>query len=418
MVRNEGFLWWLEREVRTESSRSLGSVGSVTSADNDAPASSLPESLRVTNLDSIRGWAVLGILVMNAVSFGLVPAAYFNLSAGGDQSWLDWVIGGAGEILIDQKTMALFSMLFGTGIVLFADRAATKSGHPVALSLWRNFLLLLIGLGHSMIWEGDVLVIYALCAPFLILMRNLRPRGLVIVGTVLVLWSVALAPVVQRGIPADGLGLGDYWLTDGSPMSDSVGLFLINDFFARSLGMMLIGVALYRLEIIQGAKPRQFYRRMAVWGLAIGLPIATVGLALQITSDFSPSIAVIGEVPNTLATIPIALGYLALITLWNQRAVTRTHERVRAVGRMALTNYLVQTVLGIVILGTLADPATNSRTTVLVFVMAVAGMQLVWSLPWLNRFRFGPAEWLWRCGTYCRREPLRRRPADECIDGR
>ena len=120
----------------------------MNSATDNVRASSLPDSLRVTNLDSIRGLAVLGILVMNAVSFGLVPAAYFNLSAGGNRSWLDWVIGAAGEVLVDQKTMALFSMLFGTGIVLFADRAATKSDHPVALSLWRNFLLLLIGLGR------------------------------------------------------------------------------------------------------------------------------------------------------------------------------------------------------------------------------------------------------------------------------
>ncbi|CAB4620727.1 unannotated protein [freshwater metagenome] len=389
----------------------------MNSATDNVRASSLPDSLRVTNLDSIRGLAVLGILVMNAVSFGLVPAAYFNLSAGGNRSWLDWIIGAAGEVLVDQKTMALFSMLFGTGIVLFADRAAAKSDHPVALSLWRNFLLLLIGLAHSMVSEGDVLVIYALCAPFLVLMRNVRPRRLLIAGATLVLWSAALAPIVQRSIPADGLGLGDYWLTDGSPMSDLVGLFLINDFFARSSGMMLIGVALYRLEIIQGTKPAEFYRRMALCGLGIGLPIALAGLAFQVASDFSPAIAVIGEVPNTIATIPIALGYLALITLWNQRPVTRIHKRVRAVGRMALTNYLAQTLLGIVILGTLADPATNSRTTVIIFVLAVAGIQLAWSLPWLNRFRYGPAEWLWRCGTYRRREPLRRRPAGEGVNG-
>lgn len=388
----------------------------VSSSANDLRASALPDSLRVTNLDAIRGLAVLGILVMNAVSFGLVPAAYYNLSAGGDRTWLDWFIGSVGEVLIDQKTMALFSMLFGAGIVLFADRAATKSGHPVALSLWRNALLLVIGVGHTMIWEGDVLVIYALCAPFIILMRRVRPRRLLIAGVLLVVWSVALAPIIQRGIPVDGLGLGDYWLTDGSPMSDLVGFFLINDFFARSAGMMLIGVALFRLEIIQGTRPLDFYRRMARWGLGIGLPIAVAGLALQFAHDFSPSIALIGEIPNTVATIPIALGYLALITLWNRRPVTRTHERVRAVGRMALTNYLAQTVLGIVILGTIANPATNSRSTVFLFVLIVAGLQLVWSLPWLDRFLYGPAEWIWRCGTYRRREPLRRPTAGEGVD--
>jgi uncharacterized protein len=120
---------------------------------------------RITNLDTVRGVAVLGILTMNVVSFGLVATApYFNLSAGGSETWVDWLIGGGGEILADQKFMGLFSMLFGAGIVLFADRAEAKGRRPALFSLWRNFLLLLIGIAHTLIWDGDILVIYALCA--------------------------------------------------------------------------------------------------------------------------------------------------------------------------------------------------------------------------------------------------------------
>ncbi|MBM3678615.1 MAG: DUF418 domain-containing protein [Actinobacteria bacterium] len=274
--------------------------------------------------------------------------------------------------------------------------------------LWRNALLLLIGFLHSLIWDGDVLIVYAVCASLLVWMRHLRPKRLIIVGSSLVLWSGVLAAIVQTGVPSDGAGLGEYWLTDGSPTSDAVGLFLLNDFFARSLGMMLIGVALYRLEILQGAKPAELYRRLAVWGLGIGLPIAAAGLAIQVALDFDPGIAVIGEAPNTIATIPIALGYLGLITLWNRRPTTGAHLRLRATGRVALTNYLTQTLLGIFVLRSITDPDTLGRSGVLVFVVVVWAVQVAWSKPWSDHFRFGPAEWLWRCATYRRIEPFRR----------
>ena len=116
---------------------------------------------RITSLDVVRGVAVLGILTMNVVSFALPDAAYFNIDASSPQSTLDWIVGAAGEIFADQKFMGMFSMLFGAGIVLFADRAASKTSHPVWLSLWRNCLLLLIGIAHSLLWPGDVLTVYA-----------------------------------------------------------------------------------------------------------------------------------------------------------------------------------------------------------------------------------------------------------------
>jgi len=370
----------------------------------------LPDEERVAILDSLRGTAVLGILIMNAVSYGLPPAAYFNLSAGGSRSWLDWVSGAVGEVLVDQKIMGLFSMLFGAGIALFADRAVGRTEHPLRLSLWRNTLLLIIGVGHSLIWEGDVLIVYALCAPLVIWLRNVRPRRLIVSGTCLMMSPVILAVLVMPRVPADGEGLGEFWLTDGSAMSDAVGAFLLSDFFARALGMMLIGIALFRLGILRGARSAEWYRRLAMWGLGIGLPIAIAGLVTQIAFDFAPRIAVIGEAPNTIATIPITIGYLALITLWDQRSRTGLHERVRAVGRMALTNYLTQTLLGVFALRAITKPDALSRTGVTAFVLVVWTMQLTWSKPWLDRFRYGPAEWLWRCATYRRRERLRRAP--------
>ena len=126
------------------------------------------ESARITSLDLVRGVAVLGILLMNAVSFRFETAPYLNLSAGGSETWLDWAVGIFGEVFVDQKFMGLFSLLFGAGMVLFIDRASEKGRRAVLLNLWRNALLFLIGILHFALWDGDVLTVYALSALFLI----------------------------------------------------------------------------------------------------------------------------------------------------------------------------------------------------------------------------------------------------------
>jgi len=385
----------------------MAKAADTTEAPTETRAKPTGQAARITNLDAVRGVAVLGILTMNVVSYGLGTEAYFNIDAGGSRTPLDWVIGGAGEIFADQRFMGLFSMLFGAGIVLFADRAAAKGRRPALFSLWRNLLLLLIGLAHAALWDGDVLTVYALSAPVLVALRNLSPKRLVILGTAFVLLSPTAAAIAQTTIDATGSGLGGYWYTDGA-MSDAVGIFLLTDFFARSIGMMLIGVALYRTGIITGERSPTFYRRMARWGLGVGLPLAAIGVAIVVANDFGPNVALIGAIPNSLGTIPATLGYLGLLTLWNLRPNGALHARIHAVGRMALTNYLSQTVIGIAVLGGFFEPADLTRTWLAVFMVAVWALQLWWSPEWLARFRYGPAEWLWRCATYRSWQPLRR----------
>lgn len=361
---------------------------------------------RITTLDAVRGVAVLGILTMNAVSYGLDQAAYLNVSAGGIDTWLDWAIGGAGEILFDQKFMGLFSMLFGAGIVLFHERAAAKGRRANWLSLWRNGLLLGIGILHAMLWMGDILILYAVCAPFLIALRNRRPRTLLALGGGLLALAAALALAMQTTVDGDGANLGALWIAGAAEEGGALAWF-VADAFLRGLGMMLIGVALYRTGVVTGARSPAFYRRAVVWGLAIGLPLSAGGFALVAASDFSPVVALAGAVPNTLATFPLALAYLALIALWNGRGETALHRRIHAVGRMALTNYLTQTILGVIVLRTLLDAEDLTRSWLVVFIVAVWALQLAWSGPWLARFRYGPFEWVWRCATYRRRQPLR-----------
>ena len=130
------------------------------SSNSSHPTDSGPvrESRRITSLDLVRGVAVFGILLMNVVHFRFGSGPYFNLDAGGSETWLDGTMGIVGEVFVDQKFMGLFSLLFGAGMILFIDRASQRGRRSVVLNLWRNTLLILIGIFHYLLWEGDVLM--------------------------------------------------------------------------------------------------------------------------------------------------------------------------------------------------------------------------------------------------------------------
>ena len=370
------------------------------------------ETGRITSLDLLRGVAVLGILLMNAVSFKFGPAPYFNLSAGGSETWLDWTVGVFGEIFIDQKFMGLFSLLFGAGIILFIDRASRRGRRGVALNLWRNALLLLIGILHMLVWYGDVLTVYAVSSLFLIVLRKLSNRALISLGVVAFALSVGCAALAQYVAGATDASLSGLW-TPGEVPTEGVegaiaGVFMFG-YFLRALGLILVGAGLYRAGFMDGGLPSRTYRLTAIVGLAVGLPLAAVSVATTSANDYSREIAFIGQIPNTLATIPASLGYMSFIILWNNRPESSLKRRLRAVGRMALTNYLTQTVLGVLILTILlGDAEYVNRSAILVFIFAVWALQVWWSQAWLSRFLFGPAEWLWRVATYRRGQPLRR----------
>ena len=362
---------------------------------------------RITNLDYVRGFATLGILGMNAMMFGLPKPAYNNLDSQGTDSVLDWIFGILGEIFIDQKTMAIFSMLFGAGIVLFADRAEAKGRKPFRLTLWRNFLLLAIGFLHMMMWEGDVLMVYGICAPVIYLLRKRSTKFLFAIGALLFSLTVLNGILTQSLVNDGSAPLGDFWYAS-NPMSDEVAFWFIFDAFCRALGAMLIGVGLYRSGFISGTKEKSYYQRLLRRCFAFGFPLTIFGILIQVAGDYDSDVAIIGQVPNTIATIPIAIGYVAIITLLNMRPDNRFKARIRSVGQMALTNYLNQTIIGITVFATLFEKSEMSRTGVWLFIVCVWAVQILWSKAWLTRFRFGPIEWMWRCATYRSRQPLLR----------
>ena len=374
------------------------------------------EAGRITSLDLVRGVAVLGILAMNAVSFRFGSAPYFNLSAGGSVGWVDWVVGVGGEVLVDQKFMGMFSLLFGAGMVLFMDRAAARGGRATArggraaaLNLWRNALLLVVGAVHMAAWDGDVLVAYALASVVLLALRGLPNWWLVGIGAGVFGASALVGLAMQGVVNSTQVSLAGVW-TAGDAADDSVvGLMTLAGFGLRAVGAILMGAGLYRIGFMSGKLSAQAYRRTAVVGLGVGLPLAVVGVVVTALGGYSREVAFIGQVPNTLGTLPAALGYISVIVLWDARAESGLKRRLRAVGRMALTNYLAQTALGLLVLTYLLEGSDwASRSVVALFVAAVWALQLWWSQAWLGRFLFGPAEWLWRVGTYRKGQSLRR----------
>ena len=378
----------------------------------NVPSPRLP---RIDHLDLLRGVATLGILLMNSVDFGLGAPAYFRLDAGGWTSIPDKVVGVAAEVFVDEKMMGLFSMLFGASIVLFVERVGARRKHPVWLALWRNLLLLGMGIAHSLIWDGDVLTLYALCAPVVLALRKLPARALYAISAALFTATTVLAVVTQASVNRDGTeALGWLWVsTDLDSGSDAVVGWFLFDGVARALGAMLVGVALYRSGMLTGKRTVEFYRRMTAIGFAIGLPLAVAGVVWQLASGFDPEVALTSGALNTAAVIPITLAYVGLILRWSLARPTgraaALQTRLRAVGQMALTNYLSQTVLGLIAFSVVLDGESLGRAGLLLFVVSVWVLQLAWSKPWLARFTNGPVEWVWRCATYLRIEPLIKR---------
>ena len=278
--------------------------------DAGAPASGpVIGADRITSLDLIRGVAVLGILLMNAVSFKHGFAPYFNLSAGGSVTWLDWAVGIFGEVFIDQKFMGLFSLLFGAGIMLFIERAETRESRPVLLNVWRNILLLGIGILHMLLWDGDVLTVYALSALFLVALRKLSSRSLIIVGGSVFLLSALNALLLQYVSDTTDAPLAGIWESvDESARSgiaeESDGLLqgmFLAEFFLRGLGLILMGAGLYRLGFMSGEMPIATYKLITVIGLGCGLPLAAIGVVVTALGDYSREVAFVGQVPTPWA---------------------------------------------------------------------------------------------------------------------
>ena len=354
--------------------------------------------------------AVLGILLMNVVSFRFDLPAYLNLSAGGSESGLDWAVGFFGEVFVDQKFMGLFSLLFGAGMILFIDRAARRGRRAVLLNLWRNLLLLLIGVLHFALWEGDILIVYAVCSVVLIAVRRLgtgswsRPASWCLLQRP----ADAARPGGRRpagDVPGRGLDFRRCTRQRGPYRPGADGLLPARAGDDHDRRRTLPGRILERRPPGAGI-PRDRDRRPRRGTDAGGdRGRRNRRQRLRAGSGFQRPAAQHHRHDSGVAGVPEPDSAL------ERPPDSGLKRSLRAVGRMALTNYLTQTVLGVLVLSLWLGEAENvNRAAILVFVFAVWGLQVWWSKRWLRRFRYGPAEWLWRCATYRSLQPLRRNP--------
>lgn len=421
----------------------------------DTPSAPAPPGTRLIALDATRGLAVMGILLMNIIAFAMPESAYVHPLAWGGDGPLDLGVWAVNQLLFEGRMRGLFALLFGASALLVMASAERSGRNPVATHLARMFVLALLGSAHLLlVWDGDVLLHYALIALVIWPLRGLRPRALaglavVVLALHTLFWSAifieqlhtvqaaaqpgASAALIERARtivtetpgPGDPSILGDLRLYGGSwaaivahKWAEYPGLsFMFLEILGgETLGYMLIGMALYRSGFFTGGWSDAAVRRLAVVSYAIGLPALAALTAWQVGSGYD-RVVVMGHflgwsIPFRVLT---AVGHIALATLLVRRfAGSRAVARIAAVGRMALTNYLATSIVMTTIFYGygLGLYGKVDRAPVYLFVFAMWAAMLLWSRPWLARHRFGPAEWLWRSLARLQPQPMRGPAAD------
>jgi len=420
------------------------------------------ESQRVDSVDILRGVALLGILVINIDFFALPGTIFFDPASAGGFEGLDLLTWKFGSLLFLQKMMAIFSMLFGAGVILMHQRAE-EAGRRGFGGVWyrRTLWLLLLGMIHAyFMWYGDILVTYALCAFLIYLFRRRSPRTLIILGVLVIGFgmlihlgsgfalgtlrdvAVAAEESIANGesVTREEEQLLEAWRETVAEMSADPeaqqaeidayrGGYLDNLaqrvpesmmmqtqallFFMlwRALGLMLIGMAMMKAGVFSAARSRGFYVGMLVLGYGIGLPLQLYGSEQLIAHDFEVVYLLSEGVHyGSVGSILIALGHVALVMLICKAGLLRwLTDRLAAVGRMAFTNYFTQTILCTTLFYGFGFGLFGSvnRFGLIWIVFAIWVLQLLYSPWWLKRFRFGPMEWLWRSLTYWKRQPMR-----------
>lgn len=398
------------------------------------------ERERIVSIDVLRGFALLGILPMNIQGFSMIGAAYFNPTAYGDLHGANYLVWLLCHVLADEKFMTIFSMLFGAGILLMTGRVEAAGRSSMALHYRRMGWLILFGIAHSyLLWYGDILFSYGMCGLVVYLCRKLRPRTLLILGLATIavgsiilagysLWSrqwsgaeLQLAreqlwmPTPQM-IARELVAYRGSWTAQMSRrVPDSLqmeSVFFAAATFWRAGGLMLVGMGLFKLGVFSGKLPDRPYQRMIAVALLIGIPVTLYGTYSDFATgwDFRYSFFV-GAQFNYWASLLVSLGWVGAVMLASKaKAFLSLTRRLAAVGRMAFSNYILDSVLcttifyghGFGLFGKV------ERMGQFAIVLAIWTIQLAVSPIWLRYFFFGPLEWLWRSLTYLRWEPLRR----------
>ncbi len=404
---------------------------------------------RIATLDIIRGIAVMGIFSVNVITFAMPVNAYFQPAAYGGTSGANLTLWAANFILIDGKMRGLFTLLFGASTLLVIQRAEAAGLSPASIHYRRMAWLLILGLVHYyLIWFGDILTLYAAIGMIAFLFRKKSARALVGIGLIFLaidmammvyvssvvaaLQAAAFAPgakpaalaelhrnfaIVYPLEPAElakalALNRAGYaaMLHDRVTMGLTGPIFQFALAWSETLGSVLIGMAALKSGFLTGAWDPGRYRRVAIAGIAVGL----LGYALLAWRTYSSGFDGATLFADFFAFTPpfrlaMMLGYAALIVLL-AKSGWRLLPRIAAVGRAAFTNYLGASILASLFFYGLGLFGRLDRFETWLAAPAMWIVMLLWSKPWLDRFRYGPFEWVWRSLARWSPQPMRRRP--------
>lgn len=420
---------------------------------------------RIQAIDTLRGVALFGILIMNIVAFGL-GGAYFSPIIDGATQGANLAAYIIMDTFFEGSMRTIFSMLFGAGVILFTGKPE-KDGIPTKTLYFRRTLLL-IGFGlfdaYVLLWFGDILYAYGVTGLFLFWFRNQSPARLLALGSVLILAFATLhfiesqelakmsrQVVVANAVPAQQRSfeqeatlaawaqfqadnfelpperetatpeivnapvsrLESYWHT--FKQVAPINLYLqtwdyVTHMFWDVLAMMLLGMALFKWRVFDASLSFQSYGLMTVLGLGVGLSVNYYEVSAFIDSGFSTHLNMSALRPTyDIGRFFTAMGYIGLVMLiCKARLLPRLRFSLAAVGQMALSNYLSHSLICAFIFYDFGFGLLEKleRYELYYIVAAIWIFQLISSPLWLKYFRFGPCEWLWRSMTYKRKQPF------------
>jgi uncharacterized protein len=428
----------------------------------------LRENERVTLIDSIRGIALLGILLMNSMAQSQAHIFYDKMDPRQSITGLNFFAWGA-EMLVFEGTMrGLFSILFGAGTLLLLTRLIRKNNglEPADIYYRRLLWLLVFGLINAFIflWPGDILYPYALCGLLLFPFRNLSPKNLLWIAFAFLLIGTyrensdlyQSKKIISKGQVAEVLETKKQKLTDQQTedlgkykgfknrnsqegiikaavkeekILQSRNYFTVFNYY-KGINMMIqstgfyknywfdillflfIGMALYKSGFLLGKSSTSVYALVAFVGIAVGLLINYFFAKQQYQLKFDQFQFTqkwkfsYYEIRRVFQTI----GYLSLLILLYKAIPFRKILNVFApVGQMAFTHYLSQSIITSIVFYGFALYGKLQRYEVYYVVGAIWLFQIVSSHIWLRYFRFGPFEWVWRSLTYMKKQPMKKR---------
>ena len=389
----------------------------------------LPNQDRIDSLDLIRGVAILGILIMNITAFSHIGMAYVNPNLGaGIEGYNAW-FHSFSFLFADMRFMSMFSILFGSGMMLFIRNIERKNLRPAIYHYKRMFLLLGFGLIHAyLIWMGDILVSYALCGCLVFMVRNWSSRGLIILASIFFMIPILMNIMTWYGLSMNELNeiYGPEWNPESKEILNEIKayrgsyigqmeirsqaahysqtfLFMIEGFW-RYFSMMIIGILLFRLGWFKVVKSPKWYLRFGLIFLFIGLLVSAYGLYASYENQWNGAWCMtLGHNFTYISSLLMAFAYMSLLIYWCiSKKGLRIQSRLKEVGRMAFTNYILSSVLCTLIFygHGFAYFASLDRLEQWFVILPIWILILFLSKWILNHYKQGPLEFIWRKLTY------------------